>query len=324
VKFRRDASNLAAGTYVDTIRMAPLIGGWWRGPLFVDTLVVGSGARTLVVTPRSRYREVISGLSPSSIDSVNVNLSGNGSVGGTWTATSTSSRVFVHSVRSPGTLVWTRDVSGLAAGLYVVELSVVSTDGQLGPVIVLDSLRVLPPPKLAAGLVQRLTFALIGDPAARDSLLLPLEGTESTAIPWTATNSAPWLTLDVRAGTGPRNLAWTVNLTSLRAGNYLDTIAVHAPFAFGSPLRLIQALEISAPPTWQALGNSFLAASLPPSQQQYFDRRGNRNGQLDVGDLWAYRTAVPGSGLNQSPIAGPQAAALPRSAARTAGSKVPR
>jgi subtilisin family serine protease len=77
-----------------------------------------------------------------------------------------------------------------------------------------------------------------------DSATVSLSGDGASTAAWTATNGAAWLSLVTPAGIGSGTLRWTRNPLGLAAGSYVDTIAVSAAGAGGSPTYIIDNFRI--------------------------------------------------------------------------------
>jgi hypothetical protein len=122
-------------------------------------------------------------------------------------------------------------------GTYVVSFTVVDDDGENDP----------SPPTVtvnvggAAGTTPTLTVspASLGFSGPPGSSIPPqtlsITNTGSGALTWSASDNAPWLTLETVSGTAPSVVAVGVNTAGLAEGSYSGTITVTASGAGGSP-----------------------------------------------------------------------------------------
>jgi hypothetical protein len=166
------------------------------------------------------------------------------------------------------------------------------TAGAVGsPARYVDSLRILAPIALALNPVSRRDSLPVGTASHADSARVILSGFGASGLGWSATHGGgAWLTLVAASGTGSGALRWTVNLSGLSAGLYVDTITVTAVATTGSPARIVDSLYVYEPAIAVACaGADFLTGScLTAAEQSYLDQTGNQNGVYDIGDLLAY------------------------------------
>lgn len=254
---------------------------WLPGETFVDSLakvsvtveaIVGDAVRitietgidvlALSVAPASRRDSAIAGSTATLDDSATVVLNGPESATTAWTAANRRSwnAMLVSGGTGTGTVRWRRDPQGLAAGTYVDTIIVTAAGASGSPAIVIDTLRITPPPgalTLAVAPLVRRDSVVVGATAARsDSATLTLSGAGATGAAWTAAGSAPWITLVGGSGSGSGRVRWTRDPTGLAVGTYVDTIVVTAPGAVGSPARILDTLRVipAPPPLVIALG----------------------------------------------------------------------
>ena len=200
----------------------------------------------LGVTPASRRDTVASGASSADPDSAGVALSGDNSATTAWSAAAAHPWTQLSSATGTGSgmLRWTRNPTGLAAGVWVDTVTV-SAGGLSARVI--DSLVVSPPPQplsLAVAPASRRDSVELGTAAHADSGSVSLSGTGAATASWSATRKSAWLTLTTASGTGSGKVRWSRNSAGLAAGIYVDTISVSAAGAAGSPARIIDSLRI--------------------------------------------------------------------------------
>ena len=87
--------------------------------------------------------------------------------------------------------------------------------------------------------------ALAGGPAT-PTQKVRIETLGTSGIAFTATPSAPWLTVSATSGGTPYNLSVAVNPAALAAGSYTGTVAIVAPLAQGSPKTVALSLTVVA------------------------------------------------------------------------------
>jgi uncharacterized PurR-regulated membrane protein YhhQ (DUF165 family) len=249
VRWTRDPSGLAVGTYVDTI-VAAAAGASGSPTRLLDTLIVDP-ALALALSLGSRRDSAALGTSGPRADSASVTLSGFGSTASPWSATHRAAATWVSLTTGAGTgsgqLRWTRDPSGLAVDTYVDTILVTAAGATGSPTRLVDTLLVDPALELALSPGSRRDSAAQGTSGPRaDSASVTLGGFGSTASPWSATHraAATWVTLTTSAGTGTGRLRWTRNPAGLTVGTYVDTIVVAAAGAAASPARLVDTLSV--------------------------------------------------------------------------------
>jgi hypothetical protein len=162
VRWTRDPTGLAVGTYVDTI-LVSAAGASGSPARIVDTLRVLPLPAPLVISlgMASRRDSVMAHSTRLRRDSVTVIFTGSGAASASWSATNRGSWIAIATPtgNGAGQLRWTRDAAGLVPGTYVDTL-VVTASGALGsPAHVVDTLRVLAPPS-----VEDAAAELLGTP----------------------------------------------------------------------------------------------------------------------------------------------------------------
>ncbi|MES2304387.1 MAG: S8 family peptidase [Gemmatimonadota bacterium] len=250
VSWSRNATGLTAGTYVDTLTVSAV--GVAQPVVLYDTLRVSAAAVpvTMVMTPGSRSTTVQVGGSASG-DHSGVVLSGDNSASTNWSATRRKSWTTLTnpSGTGSGNMFWTRNASGLAAGVYVDTITVVAV-GVAAPGYVYDTLRVTTAPvplTLAVAPTSRTVSVVQGTSAPVDQAAITLAGDNSSTTTWSASKRKSWTTLTTAAGTGSGTVAWSRNATGLTAGTYVDTITVTA-VGVASPVTVYDTLRITSAP----------------------------------------------------------------------------
>lgn len=187
-------------------------------------------ALTLAVVDGVASDTVPVGASGPRADSAVVILSGTDAATTAWSATHTAAAwVTLTNAAGTGTgrVRWTRDPTGLAAGVYVDTITVTAPGAIDSPWLVVDSLVVqaalsvtVAPTGRAASVLQGSTMPI------PDSAALLIEGWGADTTQWTATRVSGWLTLLTTAGTGAGTVRWTRNPTALAVGTHVDTIRI--------------------------------------------------------------------------------------------------
>ena len=246
----RNATGLAVGTYVDTLTVTAT--GVATPSVVYDTLRITAAPVPVVlaVSPTARSLSVAQGTTAAG-DQASVTLSGTNSTTTSWSATKRKSwtTLTTGSGIGSGTLAWSRNATGLAVGTYVDTLTVTAT-GVATPSVVYDTLRITVAPvplALAVSSTNRNVSAVQGTAAPSDQVTVTQTGDGHGSSVWSATKRQAWTTLISATGSGgAATLAWSRNASGLAVGLYVDTIAVTAPGATGSPAFVYDTLRITA------------------------------------------------------------------------------
>jgi uncharacterized repeat protein (TIGR01451 family) len=113
-------------------------------------------------------------------------------------------------------------------------------------------------------------------------------GTGADTLAWTVTSSgAAWLTFVTSTGTGSGTASWTLDVPSMRAGTYRDTLLL--TLADGKSDTVAIRVEVVAPAVdWTAAVDEILGTTrLDVIQRRYLDQEGNADGAFNLGDLLA-------------------------------------
>ncbi|MBA2291727.1 MAG: S8 family serine peptidase [Gemmatimonadales bacterium] len=195
----------------------------------------GGGTVSISVSPSARSVTVTAGGSAPS-DNAAVTMTGGSA---SWVATKRKAWTTLTAAAGTGSgsVQWSRNPAGLAAGVYVDTIAVTAAGALGSPAVVYDTLRITAAPvplTIQAAPGGRSTTVQAGGSAAGDSVTVTVAGTGSESVAWDVTNRATWLTLATRSGTGSRTVRWSRNAAGLSAGTYVDTIVVHAPTIAGA------------------------------------------------------------------------------------------
>jgi photosystem II stability/assembly factor-like uncharacterized protein len=209
-------------------------------------------ALTLALVPGVQRDTVAAGATTLHTDSAAVVLTGTGAGGTGWSATHTSAS-WISLVNAAGTgggtMTWTRNPTGLAAGVYVDTITVTAAGAIDSPWLLFDSLVVQTALTLGVSTTSRSTTMIAGATApTNDSAAVTLSGSGATTATWSASaKKGTWITLLTGGGTGSGTVRWQRHATSLTVGTYVDTLAVTASGALGSPSNIIDSLEVTYP-----------------------------------------------------------------------------
>ncbi len=290
MNWTRDPSGLPVGTYVDTVTVTA-VGAVGSPAQIVDTLVVLQFIN-LALAPTSRSAVTQEDSETPTLDSASVVLTGTDPASAAWTATNVGgwNTVTTASGTGPGTVRWSRDATGLAAGIHVDTITVTSVGAIGSPAIVVDTLTVLGALAISVTPTSRSHMAFARDVELQlDSADVMPTGFGSDAETWTATGgSSPWLTLTAASGQGAGAIMWSVDPTGLPPEIYVDTITVSLPGA-AAPALLLDTLRIlSVPITIGEAADALLnATNVTSAQSDYLDSRGNADGIYNLGDFLA-------------------------------------
>lgn len=254
VEWTRNVAMPAAGTYVDTITVTAT--GLAALRLF-DTLVVVRTPLTAALTPTSARVDVTAGATASSTGSTQLAITGYGATTASWTATKRKAWTTLASAsgNGSGTIAWTRNPTGLAAGTYVDTITVAVAGIPL-PARVIDSLVVsaepVPPPPpqplvISVSPSSRRVTKPKGNGWLADSANVTLNGTGAASATWTASARMSWESVQTTSATGSAKLRWQRRLNGLEAGVYVDTITVAV--SGGPTTRLVDTLVITSTTT---------------------------------------------------------------------------
>jgi M6 family metalloprotease-like protein len=115
---------------------------------------------------------------------------------------------------------------------------------------------------------RRRTIAFGTGVARADSALLTVSG--ASPQPWYLLRYGRRIQLATTSGTGSATIRWTEQQAGLGAGMHVDTVVVVADGALGSPLRIIDTLEVNAPAALAlALDGTSQGDSLMPGGSSY-------------------------------------------------------
>ena len=284
----RDITGLGKGTYIDTIRVST--DGAIDSPFeVVDTLVV-LAPRTMIVDPVSRSYTAAVGSTFPILDAASVTLSGTDANVALWEATHGDApwlTLTAFGRRGSGTLRWEKDPTGLAEGVYVDTIRVVSIGADGTPTMIIDSL-VMDSPPVGLDPTARSAYGTSGSAdLVPDSARILLTGEGAETAQWNATSDSAWLTLTSASGSGDGVIRWVRDPAGLPLGTYTATITVES--THGGQAVLTDTFTLSAPylPTGCAAEHLLGEGCLSDLQIRFLDLEGNRDGVYNLGDFLA-------------------------------------
>ena len=291
LRWSRNPAGLAAGVYVDTIR----VGAAGLSMEILDSLRVLApppGVLWVGVSPESRYRSVKVGTTVQQADSAAVSFSGAGAGSATWRAISAKSwtTVTLSAGSGPGMVKWSRNPTGFPAGLYVDTITVIAPGALYSPRIVIDTMMVTPAPAKAR--LERIVAhgqSVDQDQAARnDSVHVDVEA----GLPWSVRTSATWIELSAGTGQGAGWLFWRRDFAGVEFGIRRDSLEFATGVGNDREVFLVvnETVVTGADAIAPDVAASALFGSSPasPLQLQMLDLLGNANGRYDIGDFLAF------------------------------------
>jgi hypothetical protein len=261
------AEDLTAGNHADTVAFTNTTnhnGDTTRG---VSLTVINPG--TLAVTPAIGLDASGPEGGPFTPDSITYTLSNTGETAIDWTATKSATWITLGA--ESGTLAagTTAEVSvtinpgalNLTAGNHADTVTFTNTTNHNGDTTRGVSLTVINPGTLAVTPAIGLDASgPEGGPFTPDSITYTLSNTGETAIDWTATKSATWITLGAESGTLAAGTTAEVSVTinpgalNLTAGNHADTVAFTNTTNHNGDTTRNVSLSVTSPPRFTSAG----------------------------------------------------------------------
>ncbi|HEY8061517.1 MAG TPA: S8 family serine peptidase [Gemmatimonadales bacterium] len=272
----RNATGLAVGLYVDTIRVIAPGAASGSPATIYDTLRITASVLpvSLAVSPAARTVVVQQGAGAPG-DNASVLLSGTGASSTAWSASNKRSwnTLTTAGGTGSGTVGWTRSAAGLAPGVYVDTITVTAPGAASGsPAMIFDTLRItsVPVPVVVAVSPSSRNVAVQqGGTAPGDNATVTLTGTNSASTAWSVTRRQGWTSLVSSSGVGNGTFTWNRSASGLGAGTYVDTFTVST--SGGASAELIDTLRITTAPAPVTLAVS-------PSSRNVSVQQGNNAG----------------------------------------------
>ncbi len=240
-----DITGLTAGTYTDTVTISDpaATNNPQKAPV---TLIIAEPPPTIVLNPTSFTYTVTQG-DVLADDELSVTNSGGGTLN--WTASHVAGWLSLNpaSGAGDGLITISYDIAALTAGVYYDTITVADPSATNSPQKATIMLTVEEPAPIIN--LSPMSFSYViteGEALANDHLSITNDGGGS--LNWTATNLAPWLSLDPTSGTGDGQVTISYDVMGLTAGTYYDTIAVYDPAASNNPQEATVTIVVEPPP----------------------------------------------------------------------------
>ncbi len=223
VAWTRNATGLAAGTYVDTITVSVAA----SSAIVYDTLKVTAsplGSVSVAVNPTARSVSVRQQGNAAAGDNAAVTLSGANAGTTAWSATKKQAwlTLTTSSGTGSGTVAWTRNATALAVGTYVdtITVSARTSFAQL-----YDTLKITAAPipvTVAVNPAGRSASVQQSSAAPPDNVTAALSRRTRRRRSWSATKKKGEACASTNAsGMGTGTVAWTRNALGLAVGTYV-------------------------------------------------------------------------------------------------------
>jgi M6 family metalloprotease-like protein len=152
-------------------------------------------------------------------------------------------------------LRWQRLTRGLAPGVYLDTIRVLSPGASGHLAFTVDSLIVAEPASTALSIslsaIARADSIFQTATGYADSIRIRFAGTGATTAAWSVTKSrSSTIVQSALAGVGDGTIRWYHWASGLTPGVYVDTLTVTAPGAAGSPLMIVDTLHVHELPTF--------------------------------------------------------------------------
>lgn len=229
-----NTSGLTAGTYNGTVTVTAASAGNSPQSVAVTLTVTNAAAPNLTLSPGTlSFAYQIGGTAPSaqnvSVGSTGAALSYTVGTSASWLTASPASGT------TPGTVSVGINTSGLTAGTYNGTVTVAASSAGNSPQQVRVTLVVTAPglPNLVLS-PSALTFGYVtgGSTPAAQSVSVSSSG---SALSYTVTTSAAWLSATPASGSTPGTLSVSVNPSGLAVGTYNGTVTITSAGAANSP-----------------------------------------------------------------------------------------
>jgi len=254
------------GTNAGTITVTPSISGLTAGTHTTDITVAAAGATgspktipvsftvdppppVLTVSPASlTFSGTAGGASPAA-RTLDVGNTGGGSM--SWTVAESASWLAVSpgSGTNAGTITVTPAITGLSPGTYTTDVIVTAAGAGGSPKTIAVTFTVDPPATPALSVTpSSLTFSATAGAASPAAKTLAVSNAGTGTLNWSASESAPWLSVSPGSASGAGTITVTPSTAGLSAGTYTTDITVSAPGATGSPKTIPVTLDVAPPP----------------------------------------------------------------------------
>ncbi len=266
----------------------------------IDTLRISAVPvpQVLAVSPGSRNAAVQQGSSAPG-DNATVTLTGDNSSTTAWTASKrqTWTTLTTSSGTGSGTLAWSRNSSGLAAGTWVDTITV-TLAGSGASAWVIDTMLVQPVgATLATNPRGRKHRALVSSGSSyilgpiADSAVVEGQVLSGESDVWIASATSSSLQLVTVSGHLAEWIHWLRIPGQVNAGLYIDTLQVTlqaTPSVMAMLLDTLEIVDVATPVPSAGVDELFRPGAISDDQRTLLDRDGNNNGRYDLGDFLAW------------------------------------
>jgi len=236
--------SLSAGTYTATVSISSPSASNSPKTVAVTLTVTAAQLPTLTANPTALTFNYQSGGALPSAQNVAVSSSGTNvnytvSTSTTWLAATPASGT------TPGSVGVSVNPQSLSAGTYTGSVSIASTGASNSPRTVAVTLNVTAAqlPTLTASPASLTYSYQIGGSAPAAQMVAISSG---SAVNYTTSKSATWLSVTPASGTTPGNLSVSVNPSGLTAGTYTGNVTVTSSGASNSPKNVPVTLTVTA------------------------------------------------------------------------------
>ena len=209
-----------------------------------------------------------------------------------------------------GSITATAIVAGMAAGTYLGHITVASTGATNTPQTIPVSFTVSAPSP--AAMISPATISLspaslalsAAQGGSNPSGAVAISNSSSGMLGWSASTTAPWLSLSPGSGTAPGSLTATANISGMAAGTYSATISLFAAGTTNTLETVPVTLTVSAS---QPTTTSALLSWLPnsdPTVVGFFVHYGTQSPNASGSCAYAQGTYLP---LSSATAASPTA-----------------
>lgn len=236
--------------------------------------IMAAPASSIAVAPtRLQFSYMVGGTIPAG-QSIQVTNGDGGTL--SWSATTSASWLSVSPAAgtAPSTLSLLVSPAGLSAGTYTGSLQISAAGASNSPVSVAVTLTVAQAAAALAVSPQAITFNYLTGSATPAAQGVSITNSGGGTLTWSATASAPWLSIAPASGTAPSTLSVLVSPAGLSAGAYTGTVRISAADASNSPASVTVTLTVASAPATpalavspQALSFNYMTGSTSPAAQ---------------------------------------------------------
>ena len=228
--------------------------------------------------------------------------------GGTLSWSASESAPWLSVATDGGTVTVTSSTTGLAAGTYTADVTITAPGATGSPRAIPVTLVVGPPPPALAVTPASLSFTGTAGGASPLAKTFDVSNAGGGTLSWSASESAPWLSVSPGSGVGAATVTVTPSITGLAAGTYTTDITVTAAGASGSPRTVAVTFVVDLPPPTLAVAPASLSftavegGAVPASKDLSVTNAGSGSLSFTVSDDAPWLSVTPGSGSAPSTL----------------------